>query len=104
MNQYNVIVTSILKNKITGKSYKKGTGLQRITNNSKTIFNYIRSRFFEKQPNEICSHLSEKVSKDRFLKPEKLQNYSNEGKGKEKGRGEGKEEKRKKQWLQSYLL
>ena len=46
---------------------------------------------------------SEKVSKGRFLNPEKLQNHSNEGKGKEKRkeRGEGKEEKRKKQWLHS---
>ena len=54
--------------------------------------------FFENQPNEICSHLSEKVSKGRFLNPKKLQNYRNEGKGKEKKkqRGEGKEEKRKK--------
>ena len=41
---------------------------------------------------------SEKVSKGRFLKSEMLQNYRNEGKGKEKKkqRGEGKEEKRKK--------
>ena len=55
-------------------------------------------RFFEKQPNEICSHLSEKASKGRFLKPEKLQNHSNEGKGKEKKkeRGEGKKKKKKK--------
>ena len=54
--------------------------------------------FFENQPNEICSHLSEKVSKGRFLNPKKLQNYRNEGKGKEKKkqRGEGKEEKGKK--------
>ena len=39
------------------------------------------------------------MSKGRFLKPaEKLQNHSNEGKGKEKKkeRGEGMEEKRKK--------
>ena len=56
----------------------------------------ISSQFFENQPNEICSHLSEKVSKGRFLKPEKLQNHSHEGKGKEKGRGEEKKE--------SYLL
>ena len=42
--------------------------------------------------------MSEKASKGRFLKPEKLQNHSNEGKGKEKeeGRGEGNEEKKKK--------
>ena len=53
---------------------------------------------FENQPNEICSHLSEKMSKGRFLNPKKLQNYRNEGKGKEKKkqRGEGKKEKRKK--------
>ena len=51
----------------------------------------------ENQRNEICSHLSEKTSKGTFLKPEKLQNHSNERKGKEKKkeRGEGKEEKKK---------
>ena len=39
------------------------------------------------------------ASKNRFVKPEKLQNRSNEGKGQEKKkeRGEGKEEKREKQ-------
>ena len=60
-------------------------------------------RFFENQPNEICSHLSEKASKGRFRKPEKLQNHSNEEKRKEitKERGEGKEKKKKKQWLHS---
>ena len=54
------------------------------------------SRFFENQPNDICIHLSEKASKGRFLEPEKLENHSNEGKGKEKKkeRGEEKEEKR----------
>ena len=58
----------------------------------------ISNLFFENQPNEICSHLSETVSKGRFLKSEMLQNYRNEGKGKEKKkqRGGGKEEKRKK--------
>ena len=40
----------------------------------------ISSRLFENQPNEICSHLSEKVSKGMFPMPEKLQNHSNEGK------------------------
>ena len=41
--------------------------------------------------------MSENASKGRFLKPEKLQNHSNEGKGKEKKKeqGEGKEEKKK---------
>ena len=38
----------------------------------------ISGRFFENQPNEICSHLSEKASKGTFLKPEKLQDHSNE--------------------------
>ena len=44
------------------------------------------------------SFMSERASKGRFLKPDKLQNHSNEvkGKGKKKERGEGKEEKRKK--------
>ena len=61
---------------------------------------YIPSQFFENQPYEICSHLSEKASKGTFLisRREKLQNHSIEGKGKEKKkeRGEGKEEKEKK--------
>ena len=41
--------------------------------------------------------MSEKLSKGRFLKPEKLQNHCRKGKGKEKKkeRGEGKEEKGK---------
>ena len=66
----------------------------------KYIYMYISSRSIENQPNEIGSHLSEKASKGRFLKPEKLQNHRNERKGKEKKRerGEGKEERRKKQW------
>ena len=47
--------------------------------------------------------MSDKASKGGFLKPDKLQNYGNEGKGKEKKRerGEGKEEKRKEQWLRT---
>ena len=59
---------------------------------------FISNRFFENHPKEICSPLSEKASKGRFLKPEKLQSYSNEGKGKEKEkeRGEGKKAKKKK--------
>ena len=56
----------------------------------------ISSQFFENQPNEICSHLSEKVSKGRFLKPKKLQNHSDEGKEKKEraGRRKGGEEKK----------
>ena len=68
------------------------------------VLQYVLSnRFFENQPNENCSYLREKESKGRFLKPEKLQNLSHEGRRKEKKkeRGEGKEEQRKKQWLHS---
>ena len=52
------------------------------------------SRFFENQPNEICSHFREKASIGTFLRPKKPQNHSKEGKGKEKKKeqGEGKEE------------
>ena len=57
----------------------------------------------KKKPMEICSHLTEKASKGRFPQPDKLQNYTNEGKAKERKRQRGgrKEEKRKKQWLHS---
>ena len=56
----------------------------------------ISSRLFENQPNEICSHLSEKASKGMFPMPEKLQNHSNKGKLRK-----GEKEKKKKQWLHS---
>ena len=65
------------------------------------------SGFFENQVYEICSrHLSKKASKGSFRKPEKLQNHSNERKGKEKKkeRGGGKEEKRKKKKKMVALL
>ena len=42
----------------------------------KNIYMYISSQFFENQPNEICSHLSEMASKGRLLGPDKLQNHS----------------------------
>ena len=47
-----------------------------------------------------------KTSKGRFLKPEKIQNHSKKGKGKEKKkeRGEEKEEKRKTKWLHSFFI
>ena len=59
------------------------------------------SRFYENKPNGICRHLSEKASKGKFLGPDKLQNHTNEEKGKEKKkeRGGRKEKKRKEQWL-----
>ena len=49
----------------------------------------ISSRFFENQLNEICSHMLEKASKGRFFGPDKLQNHSNDGKGKEKKKERG---------------
>ena len=64
----------------------------------------IPSRIFEKHPNELCSHLLEKASKGGgFFGPDKLQNHSSDGKGKEKKaeRGGRKKEKRKKQCLHS---
>ena len=59
---------------------------------------YTSNQLFENQCNKICSYLSEKASKGTFLKHEKLQNHSNEerGKDKKKEQGEGKEEKKKK--------
>ena len=60
------------------------------------FFTYISSRFFDNQPNKICSHLSQKASKGRFLKREKLQNHTNEGKGKEKKKSGEKERRRRK--------
>ena len=50
----------------------------------------ISSRFFEIQPKEISSQVSEKASKGKFLydKPEKLQTHSNEEIGKEKKKSE----------------
>ena len=59
----------------------------------KLIQHYISSRFFENQPNKICSHLNEKASKGRFREPGELQNHINEGKGKEKKKERGEEKK-----------
>ena len=52
----------------------------------------ISSRFFEIQPNEISSQVSEKASKVRSLydQPEKLQNHSNGEIGKEKKTARGR--------------
>ena len=68
---------------------------------------YNLSRFFENQPNEICSHLSEKASKGTgFLNPRNSKTTVNEGKRKEqkKERGEGKEEKRKKAMIPLFVF
>ena len=50
--------------------------------------------------------MSEKASKGSFRNPERLQNHSNERKGKDKNkdRGEGKEEKKKKKKAMVALL
>ena len=57
------------------------------------------SIFFENEPTEICSHLSEKGPSGSFLLLISLKNHTNERKGnekkKEKERGGRKEEKRK---------
>ena len=50
------------------------------------------------EPNESCSHLSEKRSRGRFFVPDRLENHSNEGKAKKKkkergGRKKGEEKK-----------
>ena len=60
------------------------------------LLNSISNRFLENQPNEICSHLTEKTSKGRFLKPENGSKITrNEGKGKEKKKERGDQEKRR---------
>ena len=47
-----------------------------------SIYSYLTD-FLKTNPTKlICSHLREKASNGRFLKPDKLQNHSNEGKGK----------------------
>ena len=59
----------------------------------------ISSRFFENQPNEICSHFSEKVSKGRFLKPEngsKITVTKEKEKRKRKSDGGDQERRRRK--------
>ena len=65
------------------------------------------ANFLKSNLTKFFSHLSEKGSNGRvFFVPEKLENHTNEGKGKEKtkNRGGRKEERRKKQWLHSYFL
>ena len=60
--------------------------------------------FFENQPNEICSHLSEKMSKGRFLKSENGSKITvTKEKERRKRNSDEKERRRreKKQWLRS---
>ena len=58
------------------------------------------------EPNEVCSRLSEKGRKGRGFLPDKLENYTSDGKGREKKKERGgRKEKRRKQWLHfSWLL
>ena len=53
------------------------------------------SRFFENQPNEIRSHLSEKPSKGRFLKPDKLKITPTKEKEREKRKSQEEERRRR---------
>ena len=63
------------------------------------------ANFLENQPNKICRHLSEKALKGRVFGRDKLQNHSNEGKGKDikEKEQEGRKENKtgKKRWLHS---
>ena len=58
---------------------------------------YLSSRCFENQPNEICSHLSEKASEvTGVFGPDKLQNHTNERrKGEERRKRKSEEEERR---------
>ena len=64
----------------------------------------VSSRFFESEPNEIYSHVSEKGQKAGFLRQKYQESqYRGKRKGRKKERGGRKEEKRKKQWLHSSV-
>ena len=59
---------------------------------------YMSSQFFENEPREICSHLSERRSKGISLVPDKLEKHTRKEKGKgeierARGRREGSEKK-----------
>ena len=62
------------------------------------LLRVVISRFFESEPNDIYSHVSEKGSKGRFFCAKNLENHNIERKGKEKKKelGGRKEKKRKK--------
>ena len=46
----------------------------------------ISSRFFENEPNEICSHLREKGPKGSFFASDKLKSHTGKGKSEEEER------------------
>ena len=68
--------------------YKRILTFKRDQNNS-----FISSRFLKINLTKICSHLREEASKGRFFGPDKLQNHTNEQKGKEKKKERVGEEK-----------
>ena len=80
--------------------YKRIVTFKRDQKNS-----FVSSRFLKTNLTKICSSLTEKASKGRFFGADKLQNHTNEVKGKEKKKERGaKKEETKKQWLHSYFL
>ena len=60
------------------------TDIKGTLHNKKKTFKSKSRRCFENQPNEIWSHLSEKVSIGWCFGADKLQNHTYEAKGKEK--------------------
>ena len=78
------------RRKVSGKSFESWNVNRRVCFfffflkfiKARRNWSYISSRFFENQPNEVCSRLSKKASKGTFLEPEKLQNHSNENRRK----------------------
>ena len=67
---------------------------------------YISSRFFENQPNEICSHLSEKASKAGFLSPRssKIIETKEEERRKRKRKSEDEERRRRQKAMVALLV
>ena len=49
---------------------------------------YLSTRFYENEPNEICSYLSEKGSKGRVFAPDQLENHTSRGKERGKRKSE----------------
>ena len=49
---------------------------------------YLSTRFYENEPNEMCSYLSEKGSKGRFFAPNQLENHTSQGKERGKTKSE----------------
>ena len=68
------------------------------------IYIYIAD-FLKNHPNGICRHLSEKASEGKFFGPDKLQNHTNDGKGKQKKKERGgRKEKRRKKAIIALLV